>query len=1140
MNNRSSEETILEIRSRYPDAKYVILFAPSFDWEPDATHRLQYLARALARRGALVFYLQLDRTDSHSFSEVEERLVITKAPVDTFRVLTDAFVYVLPWNIPLLAYLSSPRVIYDYFDDLSTFEGDVQQLRRDHDDYLLKADVVLTSAKHLYNHAVVLRPDTVWLPNGVDYELFSLSSQIAPPLELAAILQKGRRIIGYHGDLTRWFDCDLVKYLAKARRDLSFVLIGNDPEQILSTSGLLEEPNIHWLERRPHQQLAEYIGNFNISILPFIINDITNSSFPNQLFESFAAGKPIVSSALEEAKLYPQVLIAEEPEMWLQKIDRALDMSSDTLAKQSLQLVGAKNTWDIRANEIWMHLDGVLNRPQLLPWYARLKPKNPFFGKLLQVVIKVIKILRISGFTGLLKGVFYKSYDFFSSKRLLLLAHVARAFEDTYIPEDNSQVTLFTDRMDLFPEYWPRHLLDKAEVRLRPMVAVILACKDESLQVSKWIACLSRQTLLPDEVIVVDMGSKDGTVDSLLSASEEYRLPINIIQAVGVNLAAARNRAIQESASQVVVLSDIEYIPHDDWLEKLTQPFRVDPKIEVSAGWHRTLDVAGKEAYFYSWPDLGGAHLKGFVPSTLSLALTKTAWEKAGGYPDWLAMGGEDTYFVLELKRYCTHWAFVPEAVVDWVMPLTWWRRLKKSYHRSGGDGETGYNALVYKTLLFQTLKVGLGTLVGTILLGYGGWLVSQGYAGSPWIPVGILIALSATVAAYLLIKKGDLFLIPDLVGSSIAKSLGFIAGAIRKQESTLRKLRKSKGLYIILAGVPIDDTGGGARCTQIALELLRQGYWVVYINRFPKWETRNLGIKFGHPNLFLFEWDRFNWDEFSTQYKAELILMPKFALVEIPTADFLALIDSVRRSGGRIIYEMIDDWNSSLGGVWYSTDIEKQIIDSSHNLIATAQVLQKKLAEMSGRQVDLLPNAVNSLLFNPDRIYRRPDDLPLAEWTAAYIGALWGDWFDWDLLVRLANQYPKAAIVVIGDYDGQCPTPPNNLKFLGLKPQTALPAYLAHVDVAIIPWKDNNITQATSPLKIYEYLAMNRPVVAPNLNPLKNIPGVFLAKDQDDFIRLVDVARMHPLELEKIRDFIHHNDWRARVIQLTTAGKDR
>ncbi len=123
--------------------------------------------------------------------------------------------------------------------------------------------------------------------------------------------------------------------------------------------------------------------------------------------------------------------------------------------------------------------------------------------------------------------------------------------------------------------------------------------------------------------------------------------------------------------------------------------------------------------------------------------------------------------------------------------------------------------------------------------------------------------------------------------------------------------------------------------------------------------------------------------------------------------------------------------------------------------------------------------------------------------------------------------------MAVIGDYVGQCPDPPINLHFLGLKPQRQLPAYLAHCDVGLIPWVVNDITQATSPLKVYEYLAMRVPVVAPNLPPLTGMPGVYLARDRQDFLAKIELARQLRLPEAQIAGFIRENNWRARVDRL-------
>ena len=753
--------------------------------------------------------------------------------------------------------------------------------------------------------------------------------------------------------------------------------------------------------------------------------------------------------------------------------------------------------------------------------------------RLLRLAARGIKVWRLMGFKGFAKGIYYKFYDQISLIQRSSLFSLPRSLQDTYIKEDNSQVTLFTDRNDLFPVYWPRQSLTDDKNLPLPKVSIIAPCLNENDSAAMWLESLMKQSALPDEVIVVDTGSVDGTPDTLQSLSANLPFQLKIYRKPGSNIAQARNFAINETRNEVIIALDFGCIPHPDWLMNLSTPWRINEKLDVAFGWFRAVNSRGQVSRFKGWAALEQVQPQEHIPASRALAFTKSAWSMAGGYPEWLTLSGEDTYFALELKRFCLNWAFVPDALINWSAPDNFGAFLRKSYYWCSGDGETGVDAWLYRLSAKWLLRFTLSMLISILLL----------FAGYRFFTVGSLLpASAATIAAVFSLCLGSypyskagvpFFQIPAELALRFFQVLGFLKGASRKSRVDLRRLVGVKGLYFVLAGVPIDDTGGGARCTQLALELLRQNYWVVYINRYPKWEAKDVGVKIGHPNLFLYELNQFYWDDFVKKYESIFSILPKFGLIELPSADFLPLITKIKKNGGKVIYEMIDDWNTSLGGQWYSVEAEKEIIEISHTLIGTAPVLQEKLTQISKREVHFLPNAVNSRLFNPNRRYPRPEDLPTAKWVATYIGALWGDWFDWDLLTGLARRYPEASVTVIGDYRGQCPNPPENLKFLGLKPQSSLPAYLAHSDVAIIPWKVNDITQATSPLKLYEYLAMQKPVIAPNIKPLRNMPGVFLAKDSEDFIGLAGKVYKENIPLDQIGAFILENNWQSRIHQL-------
>ncbi len=316
-----------------------------------------------------------------------------------------------------------------------------------------------------------------------------------------------------------------------------------------------------------------------------------------------------------------------------------------------------------------------------------------------------------------------------------------------------------------------------------------------------------------------------------------------------------------------------------------------------------------------------------------------------------------------------------------------------------------------------------------------------------------ILAVLSHSIFIYLfplaftfLIILTVTIMLPDKLGSPsefitegfahFAKVSGYLKGAGNRKPIDIKRLKETEGIFFILAGVPLQDTGGGSRGAQIALELLRQNYCVVYIHMYDSFESIDLGLKISHPNLLVYSLNKFTWKHFEKKYHEIISIKPIGALIEFGLSDFLPLIHQLKAKNGRIGYDLLDKWDSQLGSTWYSRNIENQVISLSDVLIATANNLATDLETRSKRPVHILPNAVNLRLFNIHHDFVKPNDLPDSEFIITYIGALWGEWFDWELLTYIAKSFPKAAVMIIGDYRGQCPEPYPNLFFLGLNPK--------------------------------------------------------------------------------------------------------
>jgi hypothetical protein len=328
----------------------------------------------------------------------------------------------------------------------------------------------------------------------------------------------------------------------------------------------------------------------------------------------------------------------------------------------------------------------------------------------------------------------------------------------------------------------------------------------------------------------------------------------------------------------------------------------------------------------------------------------------------------------------------------------------------------------------------------------------------------------------------------------------------------------------VILTAVPLHDIGGGSRSTQLALELVRQGYHVTLVSLYEAQESLDLGLRFIHPNL-----EQARVERFDPRVLAARATSRGLALVEAPAALLAAHATTLQNAGWAMVYDMIDDWSGAeLGGTWYRPDLEQKLIAAADRVVASAPDLVRRVEAM-GRDAVLVPNAVNPAVFGVD-LPARPDDFPEAEIVIGYHGSLYGDWFDWEALRRVALANRRSAVVLIGDNKAAHPVLPPNVHFLGLKPQSDLPAYVQRFDVGLIPFKVNETTHAVSPLKAYEYLASGVPIAAP---PLRALEGMGVNRDAD--LVMAVAAALTADRPDRGRALKEHS-WEDRVMRITGA----
>jgi hypothetical protein len=104
------------------------------------------------------------------------------------------------------------------------------------------------------------------------------------------------------------------------------------------------------------------------------------------------------------------------------------------------------------------------------------------------------------------------------------------------------------------------------------------------------------------------------------------------------------------------------------------------------------------------------------------------------------------------------------------------------------------------------------------------------------------------------------------------------------------------------------------------------------------------------------------------------------------------------------------------------------------------------------------------------------------------------------------------------------------------VKPYEELPRYLQYIDVATIPFMVNEITHATSPLKLFEYMAGEKPIVITPMQESMHYPGVFVGETPEQFASQLDralEARGDPAYLELLRKTAEANTWERRAEEI-------
>ncbi len=224
-----------------------------------------------------------------------------------------------------------------------------------------------------------------------------------------------------------------------------------------------------------------------------------------------------------------------------------------------------------------------------------------------------------------------------------------------------------------------------------------------------------------------------------------------------------------------------------------------------------------------------------------------------------------------------------------------------------------------------------------------------------------------------------------------------------------------------------------------------------------------------------------FNRSNLSRQINAELkrrgLSNPIF-WASLPSA-----IDVIKAYPNALLVYYCGDDFSALEGVDHKpvAQMEAELVEKADVVFVASEVLAQKF---NSDKTHLLPHGVDLTLFQTAQ--PRPADLPKGK-VVGFYGSL-ASWIDINAVAKTARLMPDWTFVLIGSErcDVSALRSCLNVVLLGEKPHSALPAYVQHWDLSLLPFKDTPQIRACNPLKLREYLGVGTPIVSPYFEALK------------------------------------------------------